>query len=102
LENRLNPPFSVLFAFRPPKLRFAHFPSVRCIPDRLKNGFAVGFRLQIEKESAKVATSQLLPISNGCLMRLKRNRIQVFSRAKFPMSETLGNQSFPTSGKIER
>ena len=75
LENRLNPPFSVLFAFRPPKLRFAHFSSVRCIPDRLKNGFAVGFRLQIEKESAKVATSQLLRITA---------------------------QSFPTSGKIGR
>jgi hypothetical protein len=68
--SRLNPPFSGLFAFRRPKLRFAHFPSVRRTPDRLKNGFVVGFRLQTEKESAKVATSQLFPISNGCLMRL--------------------------------
>ena len=68
--SRLNSPFSGLFAFRRPKLRFAHFPSVRRTPDRLKNGFVVGFRLQTEKESAKVATSQLFPISNGCLMRL--------------------------------
>ena len=89
--NCLNPPFSGLFAFRRPKLRFVHFPSVRRVPDRLKNDFTVGFRLQIEKESAKVATSQLLPISNGCLMRLKRSGVQVFSRANFPTSENLGN-----------
>ncbi len=59
--NCLNPPFSGLFAFRQPKLRFVHFPSVRRVPDRLKNDFVVGFRLQTEKESAKVATSQLFP-----------------------------------------
>lgn len=89
--NCLNPPFSGLLAFRRPKLRFVHFPSVRRVPDRLKNDFAVGFGLQIEKESAKVAPVQLLLISNGCFTRLKRNRIQVFSRENFPTSETLGN-----------